>query len=110
VGHLGAVTNDDRPGPLDRLLTPVDAVVQQVINHIDLNAILEKVDVNELIERVDLDAVVERSVRQATRRTLDSARSEGARLDHWITQLVDRALRRPPGWRPERPTSTPTKS
>jgi hypothetical protein len=107
---MGFVTEDHRPSPLDRLLTPVDTVVQQVINHIDLNAILKQIDLNELIERIDLDAVVERSVRQATRRTLDSVRSEGARFDGWITQIVDRVLRRPPDWRPERPTPAPTES
>jgi hypothetical protein len=110
VEHHGSVTDDNRPSPLDRLLTPVDTVVQQVINHIDLNAILEQIDLNELIERVDLDAVVARSVRQATRRTLDAARSEGAVFDLWITQFVDRALRRPPGWRPERPTPATTET
>jgi hypothetical protein len=101
------MANDQRPTPLDRILTPVDAVVQQVINHIDLNAILEQIDLNAILERIDLDAVVERSVRRASRRTLDAAQSEAARLDGWTTGIVDRVLRRSPGWRPLRPAPTP---
>jgi hypothetical protein len=99
---------DDRRTPLDRALLPVDAVVQHVLNSIDLNAVLERIDLNELIERVDLDAVITRSIRGATRRTLDAARSEAAVFDGLIVRLVDRVLRRPPGWRPVRPSHAPT--
>ena len=101
------MTNDDRSTPLDRMLVPVDAVVQHVISRIDLNALLEQIDVNELIKRVDLEAVVERSVRQATRRTLDVAREVGAEFDERVTDVVDTVLRRPPGWRPLRPGPAP---
>ena len=105
---MGSVADDARRSPLDRALVPVDAIVQHVLNNIDLNAILEQIDLNELIERVDLDAVISRSVRGATRRTLDSARAEGAELDRWVVTLADRVLRRPPGWRPVRPSCAPT--
>ena len=105
---MGAVADDQRRTPLDRALLPVDAIVQHVLNNIDLNAVLEQIDLNELIERVDLDAVISRSVRGATRRTLDAARGEGAKLDRWVVTLVDRVLRRPPGWRPVRPSPAPT--
>ena len=98
------MANDQHPTPLDRLLTPVDVVVQQVINHIDLNAVLEQIDMNAILERIDLEAVVERSVRRASRRTLDAARTEAARLDGWTNHIVDRVLRRAPGWRPPRPS------
>ena len=98
------MANDQHPTPLDRLLTPVDVVVQQVISHIDLNAVLEQIDMNAILERIDLEAVVERSVRRASRRTLDAARTEAARLDGWTNHIVDRVLRRAPGWRPPRPS------
>jgi hypothetical protein len=112
---MDPMADDHRSTPFDRMLVPVDAVVQHVVSRIDLNAILEQIDlnaileqinINELIERVDLEAIVERSVRHATRRTLDLARAEGAQLDHWITQVVDRVLRRPSGWRSLGPAPT----
>jgi len=105
---MGLMADDQRRTPLDRVLLPVDTVVQHVISGLDLNAILEQIDVNELIARVDLDAVIQRSVRGATRGTVDLARGQGARLDGWIVRLVDRILRRPAGWRPVRPSAAPT--
>jgi hypothetical protein len=101
------MANDQHPKPLDRLLMPVDVVVQQVISHIDLNAVLEQIDMNAILERIDLEAVVERSVRRVSRRTLDAAQDEAARLDGWTTGIVDRVLRRAPDWRPLRPSAGP---
>jgi hypothetical protein len=114
--HNGAMANEPRSTPFDRMLLPVDTVVQHVISRIDVNAIIEQVDVNaildqvdvnEIIKRVDLEAVVERSIRRATRRTLDLARAVAANLDEQATDVVDRVLRRPPGWRPRRPVHAP---
>jgi hypothetical protein len=114
---MGPMAEDHHSTPFDRMLVPVDAVVQHVVSRIDVNAIVEQIDinavldeidVNELIRRVDLEAIVERSVRRATRRTLELARQFGAELDGRVTRVVDGLLRRPTGWRPLRPSSVAT--
>jgi hypothetical protein len=113
------MAEDHRSTPFDRMLFPVDAVVQHVVSRIDVNAILEQIDinavldeidVNELIRRVDLEAIVERSVRRATRRTLELARQFVAELDERVTDIVDGLFRRPTGWRPLRPPSAAASS
>ena len=39
----------------------IDAVdVNELVDRIDLNAVVEKVDINELLERVDIEAVLDR--------------------------------------------------
>jgi hypothetical protein len=104
---------------LDRVLEHVD--VNALIDRIDLNALLERVDVNELLARVNLNAVLERvdveelvqrsdlgsilieSSTSVGTRLLDTLRSHAVGLDQLVERVVTRLLRRDAATVPEGP-------
>ena len=86
---------------LDQVIDKID--INAIVAKVDLDQVLDKVDVNSIVERVDIDGLVQRTelgslVAQAgagvATEALDAVRSVGVGMDGFVHGIVDRLFGR----------------
>jgi hypothetical protein len=105
---MGSVAKELAPDVVEAV--DIDAVLQSIdmdalLERIDLNKVVARVDLNTLLQQVDIEALVQRTpmgslIAQSgaglAGKVLDAARGQGVGLDTFVHRWTDRVLRRRP--------------
>ncbi|MCU1457550.1 MAG: hypothetical protein JWL73_1642 [Actinomycetia bacterium] len=101
-----AIAGIDLPRLLRRL--PIDEMLDDLLDEIDLNALLARIDLDALLDRVDLDsllrkvdigAIVLGSTGTVTTEAVDASRGLAVRADTLVSRVTDKVLFRRGGRR-----------
>ena len=78
---------------LNAVLDRID--LNQLLAQVDINAVVDRIDLEALVKQTDLGAIIARSSSGVAADALDAVRSRTVELDEFIARWIGRLRRRP---------------